>query len=148
MGMRQIAEDDLTGIEIPGDAPKPVKVTVGSKSAELYLSPASYEALTALASGDGPAALTALLVPKTEPSRRTRRASGTVSGTTDTALIRAWLRDTPAGQAALKASGKTLSDRGRIDGDLKSAYSRAHANGAAPVVPAATIPAAPASSAS
>lgn len=146
MGIKQIVTDDITGAELTGDV-KPVKITFSGKTHELYLSESSADALAALVSGDvGPFA--AMFAPAAPAKTRRARGTGPAKPATDTAAIRAWVRDTPAGKTAALAAGYSEDDvkaltgdaaKGRLKSDLIDAY---NAQSKRPAGLAATVTAA------
>lgn len=119
--------DDITGRELTES--QETKITVGDVTGTLDLSPDSLAALLALASGEGPAKLTALLAPPVPfTARRTRKGSGgnrdgkpdPVTGATPEE-IRAWAEQ----------QGITVSKRGRVPSDVRDRYITAHGGNAA-----------------
>jgi hypothetical protein len=129
MSKREIYTDDITGAEI--ESANPVKITMDGKTYTLDLGPESVSALTESFSGNGTAALAALIAPAPAPVSASRRRStgGRARKGPDerNAAIREWVAS-PAGRKALGlAADAEISTRGRLPSDWADAYDAAHA---------------------
>lgn len=143
MASRSIVTDDLTGRESDGTAE--IKVTYAGKPYVLDLTADSNAAMLALFAERDVTALTAILAPAA-PAPATRKARAGSAPTGDHAAARDWARNTPAGQAWVKAQpdGFKLGEKGRAPAALREAHAAALASGGKPITPAVHVGTAPA----